>query len=814
MALRLVNTTPQTVGSLVSPGTPIAFSLKTDSDSHLDLGSLNVRYGFSRAVARMNGQSEVLAPETDSLLAEVASVSTGTPEHRISVGGMGLAVGPLGQLDIGPSVNGICSSIYEISLPATAHSPVLAKISFSINNSWTRLTPYWSNLSDVVPIYFGLEYGPLNSGLFVSLRDDGSPGGSIVAGGPIQAFNAARPGQVERTVGVDWKSSSSYSLFILVDPDQGTFAIWKQSQLDQTPVQIGASISAVSLGTFQPATSALSQRRSGPSGLSTLYFGSGATATSADYRVLVSDWAVYQHFPQAVENGEACINHAFTKSPDTPFVFKSSEKVLPTAPGRNRWFVGSSVTPDVSFWTQPGRPTEPLYTDIKLPANGSGEAFLRRSEPQLTQSDYTFGSSIEAWVMGDTALSRGVDKGFGFRINDGTGLYEVVGVDLNGSRTYAIRRDPAIVDDPGSEFYIPGGVDTPIVADHSALRLVRLTVDHRRDKLNLFVEDPDAPILSIPLDDPAYPIPEALSTEGFFDVGVFSSFAVSGGLKLAALSFLQRYMSWEGADGLLPAFTEDYVGSGTSVMTSNGTLLLTKSAESLNSTRALRRSGHGCEFSYLRGFQIDFRTRTPTYNAGAEDSPPGVWTGAGLTVFLGASESPGSVSKQVHVGFFDCGPYGKKVAIVPHDGLDDVLQQTARGRKCSATLEWESFHTLRLVYRPFKSVELWDANLLKGVPLITIPWAEFECADDPTDQDPSIQIGMANQWVSGSSEWSYLRWGISTGYDVEITQAIQDLPSIQDGLVYAVIDADEATGALPPIGPVGLGVGLPFPLVG
>lgn len=791
MALRYVNTTPATAEELVFPGTPVGFSLKSDN-GFVNPASLNVKLGYTQLMLRSLDASTALLPSEDQSLLKYASLKIDTAErvrpvsNQMSISSAIIDPFTYGIEAIKTGLSGTREAgIHEITTAVEAYSPVLAGVTFYVSPSWIPGDrEYWST-SNMAPAYVGLEYGIKNTGLFIGLRDDGTAGGSLVIGGPLQALSTARPGQVEIS-GVGWKTSSVFTVFVYVDASSNIAYVWKQNLTDTGPVQVGSFFSLDGIGNFQPETGAFTQQRSGPSFTTTLFFGNGSTVATES--VIVTDFALYTYFPQAVYGGEARVEHKFTKLPDLPFVFASTDKRLPTESAIGRWATSSSI-PTSKFWFQPGQKSNPLYTEITSAVGIPGPSFLRRVEPALG-SNSSF--SVEAWMAGEAIISTGVDKGFGFRVNDGVHTYAIHAIDAGLVPTYGIQKYVAF-NDLTQGFYLAQTDGEYVEANYSGLRLVRLSVDKIRDVVRLYIEDPDIPFLEVPLTESVFPA--AISVTGCIDVGIFGTEVVSGTLRLAVLNFMNDYNAWEMADGLPTGapttFVLSDIGGGSSSIVSSGALQILKTSYGPSSTNHYYFSKTDA-FTYRRGFQVDFRAKVSTYSTSASiQNSPNMWTGAGVTVFLGAFETPDSAGKKVHVGFFDCGPHGKKVAIVPNEGVDDIIQQTIRGQKYSASLQWNEMTTLRLVYRPHKSVELWGQTLIKGVPLISIPWDEFECEEDPANTSASIVFGHSNPNAACESEWEYVRWGVSAGYDYEITQNIKSIEPIQNGRVLIVVDAED-----------------------
>lgn len=735
-----------------------------------------VRMGSTNLIHRVG-----YLPETNEPLLLRASVALESPEHVRPMSGELPRAASGAALVLGPGIpGGAGACVYEVRSDVQTYDPLLALVTLRIRADWTRATYYWCNRDSLAPVYLALEYGVRNTGVFLFLRDDGA-GGSLVIGGPLQSYSSERPGQVE--IPFPWVARVDVTIGLYINPETQTLHVWGNDLSQVWQIPLGA------FGEFQPSTSSFSQRRDGPSTSATLYFGNGG---GADDTVEITNYALYRNFAVAVEGAYARPSHRIMQRPDLPYTFFSQDNVLPTDVRLARWKKESS--PSVSFWFQPGRKSVPLYAEISQPASGPG--FLRRFEPRLKER--VDGFSVEAWMAGEIQQLSDIDAGFGIRVGDGQKLYQVSALDTDLVKTYGIFKDSTYEGEPlGYHIPLEADGETTKPADYTSLKLVRLTVDRRRGQLLLFVEDPNVPFWSMPL--PATLPPSTV--EPFIDIGVISDTQYPAKLKLASASYLNRYLAWEAVDGLPSAapvlFQYRLAGSGT--VTDEATFLRIDKLSygaGINNHVYFERAG---DFTYLRGFQVDFRARLSLYaDKTGTSNTPNLWTGAGVTVFLGPSESPNAQCYKIHVGFFDCGAYGRKVAIVPENGYDDILKQTERGRKYSTDLSWmrpfdgiDSVQNLRLVYRPFHAVELWGQGLLKDTPLISIPWDEFEAELDHADTTSGIAFGNFASEVSCVSEWQYLRWGVSSGYEVEVSQDVADPGMVLGGSTLLLVDIEE-----------------------
>jgi hypothetical protein len=758
------------------------------------LPSLQARLAFSNIVQKTAGGVAVLPEEDTDLLKRVA-VMVRTPERREPSTSVLPRFADGAVLDIGPGTSsGVDTGVYEIQLPIDTYGSVLASVSFRVRASWSKDSRYVCDLDNIAPIYLGLEYGVRNTGLFVFLRDDGA-GGSLVLGGPLLAYNQARGAETE-IPGVGWTTLSDgdiYTVFFYIDAGTQTAQIWVQNPSDSAPTPIDPALPLSMLGEFRPADSSFSQRRSGPSLSATLYFGNMG---GAEDLVEITDWAIYPYAPLGIMNGEGQLSHSYRRRPDLPYSFFATDQRLPVDQGLGRWQVSGTVLPEISFWYQPGRKTVPLYATIHKEAL-HGEARISRLEPRLTTRQDGF--SVEAWMSGKLNALINADTGLGIRVSDGAQVFQLIALDTELQRSLGIVKNTGLAGDVAHGYYTASTDDVMSWVDYRTLKLVRLTVDRRRGELRLFVEDMDTPFLTVPL---ASEFPTDVQQQGRIDIGHLSNAPTLGDVNVASINYLNHYLAWEKEDSLPSAAPVSFElleeGGGTAVM-QDSKLAIEKTSFGPGDGRGISFYRPG-DFTLHRGFQLDFRARVSSYtDASGASNAPNQWTGIGATVFFGRQESPLNNPFRIHIGFFDCGVYGRKIGIIPGNGglEDEIIQQTAIGRLYSTDADWMQMKSYRLVYRPYHRIEVYGSNYIMDTPLISIPWDQFTPHPDDTDAEPGIAFGNFNSHNYCISEWEYLRWGVSSGFDFELLQEPHGDTYFTDafgGRALAIITADEESG--------------------
>lgn len=781
--LRLVNNTPGDVVEPFIPGTPVVFSLKSD-DGRVRCTTLQARVAFSNIVHKtVNGVS--LLPELNETLLKNATVALAAPEHQ-SPAPLSMPRAAQGSsLVIGPGSGAVDKGIYEVATEIASYGDVLAGVALKVADTWSFAERDWCSLDGIGPVYLGFEYAVRNTGLFVFLRDDGSSG-SLVAGGPQHEVGGERLAQVEISIGwKNWAPGSTFEVYFDVDSANQTMKLLLKQPGDDGPLVLH-TFPLGHLGQYEAPASSFSQKRVGPSHSATLFFGNGGGVEDS---IEFVDFGLFPHAPWAVVNGEQTMDHSFRRRPDLPLVYLASEKRLPDAKGLGRWLVGAGG-PTTKFWYQPGRKNTPLYTVIsKSPSvDGPSDAFLFRKEPHLLGREAGF--SVEAWMSGNVTDLSSPNTGVGLRVDDGDKAYILVAVDTQIVSSWGLVKDLAYADEVRIGYAVPlDGAGELITSSYRSLRLVRLTCDRERGKVDVFIEDMDTPLVSVDIEDVLVP---ADSADGRVSVGHVAATTTDGDVHLAAVSYLNHYRAWEKESG---APNSDFVTEGSGTFEMDAKLSIEKAGFGPGATRYA--FFHEPEtVAFFSGFQVDFRGRVVSYtNEAGAYGAPNKWTGAGVTVFLGETESPLGDHLKLHVGFFDCGVYGKKIAVMPgrgSRGAAEIIEQTALGRLYSADADWLSMASYRLVYHAHHGIAVYGANFLKDDPIIFIPWDQYLPEVDENVVGEGIAFGAFASEVSCVSEWEYLRWGVSTGYEAEFAQKFpSNTGSIFGGKAHVFIDAEE-----------------------
>ncbi len=788
MALRLVNTSPGETTGPIKPGQFAQFGFKSET-LKVPMASVTVSMGLSNVV------HHGVLPENDAILESLgATVTLETSERRrpidgttpISIAGTEIVFDKSNTLDgeLG---------IYEVKFPIQERASCLATFKFRTKLGWTRFAADWCSLSNMIGMYFGLEHGTFNTAAYMFLRSASSEG-SLVVGGPLQAYNTARPGQVEilpssphaSTPGFEWKNlpdDSEVEFFIYFNvegyqtpPVVGVTAntpvveIWTRTPADTAPV-VQAYIPVGALGTFPSSLipNPFTNSRPGTSNTATVFFGNIAITGGSDVLELI-DWAFYPDFRVAVRDGVERPNHDLLAQADAPVEYAAKNNKLPFDLIPGRWFpeTGSGWIPPVpSLFYQAGKRGEALY--LSLPKIQNGLTAIHKTEPRLEER--LDGIMVEAYLAGDPTNPDGDGTGMGFSVEDGEKLYEVLMVDNPQRSFYGIVKDVTKLEDELNGYHAPTND-----ADIRTLKLVRLVVDRLRPvaigggKAQLHVDE--EVVLTTDLSSDIFPA--SSSPTGMVRFGHLGLKDAQSELRLSRINYLPRYLAWEGVDQIIPdgvginsrvRFSLDSSGIGSHSIVDDAVEIMKETAGGTSHYVFTKDQS----FAEIDGQQVDFALKIDSVqDSGGQMFPKNTDSGITLTVYLG--------NKKVQVGFFDCGPFGRRVAVLPSTGLvSDILQQTPIGRLYSAPVDWTLMNQYRLVIRGHDRVELIVGTPLTP-PAVSILWRDDVLGFDlPADvSTPRLVFGHSGGDTSSVSKWSYVRWGLSNGYEVAVQQQYPD----------------------------------------
>lgn len=765
MGPRLVNTFPGSIAGPIVPGDSFQLGLKSETAS-VSLASLDVKLGMT-SLSR-----GLLVPELDPALAKRgASVRLETTERRRPATGAITRSVASNSLQLQKTSNAIDDQcVYEIATPIEATSSTLGHFKIR-SSSWTLFSPDWINKTQMTGVYLGLEHGGLGTALYAFLRDNGS-GGSLVVGGPLASFGGARPGEQE--ISFAWTALPSDTLieiwifFNLVGYGppfspayEPVVEVWtKVAGVDPSPV-IQVVIPASTIGHFV-VQGTENFRAANSETVSRLFVGNAGRTGDL---LKVDDFEIFPDFRFAVREGIPLRGCTLSVLPDAPVVYQSTDGLLPRELPVGRWNIEGAAPIDSLSYVSAQRSA---VHNMSLSKPTSGRMAYSKLEPKMesiSPVSSNDGCMIEALLAGRPSGYDGDLFGAGVSLDDGAKLFQVGMLNSADTYTFGLLRSLA-QQSTVAGYYLP-----TVAADFRAQRLLRLVVDRRRNKVSVSFDGVKQ--IERALSSSTFPSTEGAGGKARFG-HVFSS-ASRGIVDVGFVNYLSRYLAYEAEDAALPtgssvSFTAVTAsdGSGSSMMTSDA-LHISKKAFGVSGSKRYFSRAHG--FAELGGFLADFRARVLTYtNEKGALFSPSFSTGVGMSVFLG--------NKRLQVVFANCGVFGKKIAVLPGSGsFQDVLSQTALGKKFSAPASWDAWGNYRVVMRAGVSIEVWTGPITDS-PALVIPWRDATNGFDlPADSTaPSIAFGHFDGASASESEWGHLRWGSSSGFEAAVTPKFDSLP--------------------------------------
>jgi hypothetical protein len=376
--------------------------------------------------------------------------------------------------------------------------------------------------------------------------------------------------------------------------------------------------------------------------------------------------------------------------------------------------------------------------------------------------------------------------GAGFGVEDGSKLYRLVTLENDAIRTIGLTKDTADPTDIVASYYIP---DEDV--DWRSLKHIRLTVDRRRVQIRMYVDGELS--MTVPMGST---FPPSASSRARVFAGHLVAEDSLGDMNIASLVYLNRYKAWEIEDGLDPvvslvsttepsnAFVLESSGANSSVTVNADSMEIAKGDTDIGTKNFFTKPE---DLADTHGVITDFSARvTLCTDKGGQQFPVNCWTGAGVRLFFG--------NKVLTLGFFDCGVFGRRVAVVPGAGIQEITQLTALGKKFSAPIDWTEMRQYRIQYRAFDSIKIWTGSLVTD-PAIVIPWRnDTDGFDLPVDLTPtSLAFGHFDESLSSTTEWEYLRWGQLNGYEISVVQEYPDglKDYLFDGKAFIITEFSE-----------------------
>ena len=753
MGLRLVNTSPGAAPDLVKPGQPVQLGLKSETGM-VDLGSTRVTFGLTSI------HHEGLLPEANpNLERRGAVVSVDAAERYRPVGAMADRGISGGNIVISKSSSNPGDfDIYEVLSPIRTGAPVLGFFEFLVDPSWQLTSRQWSH-EPVAGVYLGLEHGNFNNACYAFLGSN-----VINVGGVLQSWGSTRPSF--QTLALNWAALAPgsklgiwvyYNLFGYPDSSPGVPAytpmveVWT-SIAGATPVR-QCRIPVDALGNFPGPHGDTTNVRSGFSDTARLFFG---FAGDAGESLTLTDWALFPDYRVSMSEGMALSGSSAVVKPDGPVEYKAADG-LPAAVSPGRWMnlsgPGASLS-TVSSAYAPGLKKVPTF--IQLDKSDASLSGFEKQEPRLENRQ---GFMVEAFLAGEQTTRASDQFGAGFLVEDGNISCRVSLLQATDKQSYI-----GLLTDSNTPDLLAAYAISPEV-DWTSLKRVRVTGDYLRNKVSFYVED--ALVLELPV---LYlPLKTGTGRVAFGHLGAVDS---RGSLQLASITYLSRFQAWEARDSSLPttsAVSFDLNAAGdTAVAMADGVLSIAKRSFGVDSSECFYSRSE--DFEDTNGLLVDFRVRVAGYtNQAGVSLSAKTWVGAGLDILLGGH--------RLHLGFFDCGFSNRVIGIIPGSGtVDDIINQTELGRAFSAPVDWTESHSYRLVYKPFDRIEVWVDNFV-GQSYLSIPWG-VDSFDLPENSDSALmRFGHFDSDSSSVTEWEFVRYGQSNGFEISVQHTYDSYPS-------------------------------------
>lgn len=758
MSLELVNTSPGDILGGYKPGKPVHLGLRS-TDKSVVLSTLDIDLSITavqRSTARPD--EDTALPATVELMAVERQQPEGEEVGIVSTaGGLSLSRGSSSEKE---------RSIFEITAPVRPNDMVVGYFKLVVDPSWNRFSPTWIDKTSMVAPFMGVEHGGLNTGVYVFLRDNGA-GGSVAISGPQPAPGDPRQGAVYPAF--SWAGlpyGDILEFWICINPGSGKVTVWSSTG-DGVPTTLVTTQGISSFGTFPNVSALTNNVRGGASTDSRLFVGNAGVFGDT---VVFKDWALFPDYRQSVSNGQAMTGHGAIIRPDSPNVYDPRDKALPTELQVGPWLASGSDI-GISLHYAPGDPNYP--ESLKISKSEYGSSYLYRNEPRL--GTLTDGFMFEAYLKVDLGSLEGGLTGIGLRVYDGAKAY---GFTLTSP-------------DPATQSISFGGYTLNV--NLSGYTLVRIVLDRGLSSVDLYISG----ILVASQLMSSFP---ASTETPHFRFGIVDNSSVVGSAYFRLVKYLPRYNAFEGRDGGKPqdgpnVFTlhsNDNL-SPNSNTTSDGLVTVVKTDFEDPGLAYFNYWSKAFEFRENGGAFLEFAAKVSSYaNYEGAEATPSV-TNVGVKIHLG--------NKVFHIGFYECGAGGRKVAVMPGSGsVTDILNNTLLGVKFSFAVDWTAELRYRVEIRGWDSIKVWVENDT-GNPAITIPWRNATDGFDlPADTGASdIEFGAlppdsAVYSASSTSVWRYIRWGLSNGFDVAVHQAyLAGYPSyLFGGRVLLVSEFDEA----------------------
>lgn len=756
---------------------PVRLTVR-DPDTYVSAALLHVSIGY----AQTHGDGDV-----------VFDADTGIPGTFMSAS----LPGPLDstKADIQVAAEGIQITKTIAGLQrSVAFTPIEAGVGFKSAMVSAVVRPDIVTVGEEGAI-LGMEHGPRNTGVYLFFDDPGG-GKQIRITGPADAAGVRVP---DRAVAFDWTAIQRY--IIIWNERMGVVELYSVTSSATTLVttELIANFQQFDLDSGLPTV-----RQGGAGALTAVY---GIEGASGD-RVTIGSISITAQVAYPIVG--------ISRPGQFETVRRTDESV--------RYTGGDPREVEISPWFGPPNsnifPSSDAAGDVTVLDEGArlskitaaGTYGFHREEPGLT------GSSTDGYILDaeffatPTVLVGGIMTGMGFIVHDGTTSLFLALLVIGGTRTVGLLN-------AGVDVTTIGNYSIPITkVDWSSPVRFRLSVDPRRNKVDLYLaSDIKTPVLSIPFNRSALPVPATLGLTGqppLLAFGHVTDTFTAGSFELRNLKYSHTYQAWEGLDAALPnasptdpLWTPVTLGfQEISPLYGGGGLYLLGGGfgPSVLGYFFDLGSGPSATASITAGNQMQIVAdpgETLTYQRGGSfDIHRGVILEISLQI---TSHKPRARSGcfliiddgiNAHMLSFVDTDIGKFAAVPVRSGLDgfvEVVGVDGDSEDLSFRIDWDEPHTYRFERRPVDGLYVFVDN--NKEPALVIP--DRSNVDYPTTQFAAPTIAFGVRSGEGSiSLWDYARVMFGSGYEVSFklrntTEELEE--NIRNSQVTVVASADD-----------------------
>lgn len=753
---------------------PIRFSIR-DADTFISPTSVQITVGYAHIKANGAQEFDVVLPRTiRSSILPGAVITVIQPTIVPVVGG----------ISITKTSSNNQPSVYVTALDAKS----------GIHSFLSTIVIEPTLVSNGQPgAVFGVENGPRNTGVYVFLEITGGIP-LLRMCGPANSVGVRSPNTV---IARNWVGPTRY----IIVWNELTQKVELYRLIDESTTSLINSENISSFQEFDPISGGTPKK--GGSGDVTMVYGiEGQTGE----QVIIGNVAL------TIDVGFPIIG--LTRTGEFQTLRRTDETIRYDGGHPIKSLISSWFGPDDKFFDVPDLAgvIKVLSTNAvrltKLTLNSS--MALYREEPSLFGSD-TDGFMIEGsfFAIPSQLISSKI-TGMGFFVFDGQSVY-YLGLLSGDVRTVGLlrrNRDPSIA----ASFQTP---DSAI--DWASSVYFRLTIDPRREVIDLYGSDINIPKLSIAFDRTQLPQASEFGLVGKNPIVAFghlSDIATAGSFDLSRLLYSCSYQAFEAKDGELPddlatdpiwvstiggfspgslpnpLFGLSVLGGGFGILPLGlylGSLTPPTDISIIENNQLVLETKRGVTHVYSRSLAIDpNRGAVIEFRIQIIQNKPHARTG--YYVFIDDGVHTYALSfVDTEIGKFVCVP------IRSGSGLVEIVGTEGLASKLSKQINWGNPHIYRFERRPLDGVYLFVDNATDPILVIL----ESDRIDYPQSQflTPTVAFGHFSG-EGARSLTDFVRVMVSEGYEISTkkvdttAQLEQDVRNTQAVVVVLARDND------------------------